>query len=220
MAIIFQGLVRVTTDTAMAAERAIDVSTAGLVTVSIRKPVAGGGTLFLQHGMTNEEGAFTDIAWPTFNLGSTTPEVLTFTPVMRYLRWRSGSVTGSPEFLLDAVLHRKTANPLYVPLIGLNTPPANPYTAPLDQALDLMNYGAVTVAVNISVVAASGSVLFQTAPTLDEKAFTDLGATTVALTNTGIWVLQITALQRYLRWRVTAFTGSPTFQIDLVARER
>lgn len=90
-------------------EAAVDIGEYRTLVVQCRKPsVAMSGTLVLQHSMTLEEGGFVDVSGgSSFNLGSTTTEVNTYTDLLRFVRWRcSAMMMGPAQFVLDVVARK------------------------------------------------------------------------------------------------------------------
>ena len=100
-----QDLNTITGTGAQRIEEAIDVGAYRTLVVQCRKPVGGTSvTLVLQHAAILEEDAFTDIASPTFDIGTVGNEVETFTDTLRYVRWNvSAYSSGSPQFMIDVV---------------------------------------------------------------------------------------------------------------------
>jgi hypothetical protein len=99
-----EGLKTVSSNVAQDVHDAIDVLPYKTLTIYCRKPVAAAaGTLQLQHAATLNEDAFVDHGTGTVSLSSTTTAVITIQSTLRYLRWRTTSMSGTAQFMVDVV---------------------------------------------------------------------------------------------------------------------
>jgi hypothetical protein len=79
-----------------------------------------------------------------------------------------------------------------------------------------------TLVTNVRVVtaAASGTLELQHAPVLDDDAFVTLSGTTFSLGAAGATSYAFSNLLRYVRWNVTAISGTAQIIVDCVGKER
>lgn len=88
----------------------------------------------------------------------------------------------------------------------------------VEGAVDLGDFGQVTVQMRTAVAGGAGSVMYlQHAAELEEHSFTDCAA--VALDAIGSQVVLLPAPLRFLRWRAALIGAAATFQIDVIGRE-
>jgi len=91
----------------------------------------------------------------------------------------------------------------------------------IEEAIDVSAYRTLVVQTRIPVQAGtSGTLVLEHAAVLDEDAFTTLGSFSINLASDSNDVEAINDPLRFVRWKITAFSGSAaSFMIDIVARE-
>ena len=197
-------------------DQAVDIGAFRRVVVSVRKPAVGSvGTMYLQHSAVLEDNAFLDTG-STFSLTSATQETQAYTGLLRYVRWRAVTVTGNPQVVIDILGRQPTQLPVYFRMTELTTVSVAT-TQSQERWLDLGEYCTAEFQVRIAQAAATGTLYFQTAATLEDLAFANVGS--IALTATGNSVVSIGTILRYVRWTIPTMSGTAQFQIDVIARE-
>jgi len=92
----------------------------------------------------------------------------------------------------------------------------------IEEAIDIGAFKTLVVQCRKPVAASSGTLKLQHAAVRDEAAFVDVDLTPAVefdLGTTGNEVEVFTDLLRYVRWNVTAISGTAQFQLDVIARE-
>lgn len=198
-------------------DQAVDIGAYRRVVVSVRKPAVGSvGTLYLQHSAVLEDNAFLDTG-NTFDLTSATQETQAYTGLLRYVRWRAVSVTGNPQVVIDVLGRQPTQLPVYFRMTELTTV-SSVTTQSQETWLDLGEYRTAEFQVRVAQAAASGALYFQTAATLEDLAFANVGSV-ASLAATGNTVVSASTILRYVRWTIPSISGTAQFQIDVIARE-
>jgi len=192
----------------------IDCGGAKQLGVEVQIYTTGGGTVAIQHAAVNEDDAFTQLG-STFSLAGATSVQLNAS-FLRYVRFVTASVTGSPEASIDLVVKDAGASRMIRML-----PRRVVKQAETSEIADLLEYKTICAQIRVPTAGVTtGTIELQHAAVCAPSAFVTLGSAVTLLTAGTNNVQYHTSFLRYLRWRVSdTIGGSPEVIVDIIAKE-
>jgi hypothetical protein len=87
----------------MPRDEVFDAGAFNTLETQVRVVSTGAGTVKLQHAATLEADAWLDLSGGTMALTDTTNTHVTHSNFLRYVRWNTDNVSGSPVAIIDAI---------------------------------------------------------------------------------------------------------------------
>lgn len=90
-------------------------------------------------------------------------------------------------------------------------------TCPRAEVIDVGAYKVLEIEKHVAVAASSGDIILEHAAVKEPEYFVTLA--TLSLTTPGSVHSTVSNFLRYLRWRTTSITGSPSATVDIIAKD-
>ncbi len=208
-------------------DEAVDLSEFAEVTAAVRifQAVAGAPApkVYLATAMQLYDDTFDTGSANAVELTAVGKEAVTLTKLARYVRWqvaKGGASSGTVQFSIDLIAKRHAKDAREYRLQDAKSVAATEVQI-IEEAVDLGEAnGSVVVALRLLSEATTGTLILEHAAVLEEDAFMDSGVSfDIGAGEAGFTTTQTDDLLRFVRWSVTALSGTAEFQLDLLARQ-